>query len=63
MNPVVIKLGFFALDQIAKWVETYQAAKANPGMTDAEAAALIAKVQGEAKTTADAWDDFRKGGG
>lgn len=60
MNPTVIKLGFFALDQIAKWVETYQAAQKNPDMTEAEAQALITKTQGEATAVADAWETYRK---
>ena len=60
MNPAVIKLGFFALDQIAKWVAIALKAKANPGMTEAEVDALVAQTQADTVKLSDDWRAFRQ---
>lgn len=60
-NALLAKVGFFALDQIGKWVEVYQKSKGNATMTKAEADALIAQTQQQAKDTVEAWDDFYHG--
>lgn len=58
-NPVATKLALIALDQINIWMMFWQAAKANPDMTDAEADALVAKTKAETITISDAWRDHR----
>jgi hypothetical protein len=59
MNPATVKLGLFALDQIAKWVEIYITSKRNPSMTMEEADALVKTTQDDAVVVGDAWKEFR----
>ena len=64
MSPVksvaLIKLGFFALDQIAKWVAVVVKAQANPNMTEAEVDKLVADEQANAVRLSDAWRAYRQ---
>ena len=60
MTPAVIKLGFFALDQIAKWVSVVIKAKANPNMTEAEVNQLVADAQADAVRVSDDWRAYRQ---
>ncbi len=62
MSPAAIKLGFFALDQIAKWVEIYVDAKNNPEMTMEEVDLLVKKTQDDAANVGQRWTDFRNQG-
>jgi hypothetical protein len=61
MSPATIKLGFFALDQIAKWTVAWTTAKANPDMTEAEIDQLVKDTQGTAVSTSDDWRAYRQG--
>ena len=60
MSPVLVKLGFFALDQIAKWVSIVMKAQANPTMTEAEVDALVAQTQADTVKLSDDWRAFRQ---
>ena len=60
VSPTVIKLGFFALDQIAKWISVWMKAKGNPGMTEAEADQLVADTQATTVSVSDDWRAFRQ---
>lgn len=62
MNPAVIKLGFFALDQIAKWVTVAIKAKANPNMTDTEVDQLVLETQVDTIKLSDDWRTYRSSG-
>lgn len=58
-NEAKVKLGLYALDQIAKWTEMYMKSKGNDSMTEAEADVLIAETQATAIATGKAWDASR----
>lgn len=62
VDPVAIKLGIFAADQIASWVKILRESQTNPDMTDEEADALVEKEQGLTVETSDRWRDYRRNG-
>ena len=58
---LLAKLGFFALDQIGKYVELVQKAQSNKTMTKEEMDKLIRETQEQARNTVAEWDEFFKG--
>jgi hypothetical protein len=60
ITPIQVKLGIFALDQIAKFTELYLNSNKNPGMTSEEADALVAQTQADTVRISDGWRASRE---
>ncbi len=61
MNPVAIKLGLVALDQLILWGAAYAKARDNPNMTEIEAGKLIADTQAQTIKISSDWRAYRQG--
>lgn len=59
LDPVAVKLGIFAAEQIAHWVKVLRESQQNPNMTEAEADALVEAEQAATVATSDRWRDYR----